>query len=117
MREETRKRLERTLMLRRLKWVGAALALVPVIAAGMWWTGRDAQLVEQKRVPGVVEHVAPLNGTNTRSVEDGLSVDIKLGNGRVVPVMVLKANEPHVGDHVEITERIFGSGRHLYTWK
>jgi hypothetical protein len=116
MREETKRRLERTLMLERLKWVGAGLTLVVCIAAGLWFTGLDAD-VDTKPVAGVIEHIGPLNGTTTQAVETGLAVDVKLDDGRLAQVMALKTTNPHVGDHVQITEHIHGTGRVTFSWK
>jgi hypothetical protein len=37
--------------------------------------------------------------------------------GRRVSVMALKTTDPHVGDHVEITEHRHHTGRITYSWK
>ena len=116
MREETRRRLERQLWLDRAKWTGAGLGVLALIGAGMWFTGLDAS-VEIKHLPGVVQSVGPLSGTSTKSIEDGLAVDVKLEDGRVVHVMALKATDPHVGDHIQVAEHIHGTGRITFTWK
>ena len=55
--------------------------------------------------------------TNTQTIENGLSVDVALENGHRVNVMVLKTTDPHVGDHVQITEHRHRTGRLTYTWK
>lgn len=116
MREETRKRLERTLLLQRLKWAGAGVGVLAFMAAGFWYTGLDAS-VETRHVPGIVASIGPLNGTSTQGVEEGLAVDVKLDDGRLAHVMVLKKSEPHVGDHVEVAEHIHGTGRVTFSWK
>jgi hypothetical protein len=117
MRDETRRRFERQLWLERLKWVGAGAGILACVAVGMWFTGLDAS-VETKHLPGVIQTIGPLVGTNTRSIEDGLAVDVKLdGGGQVVHVMVYKTTNPHVGDHVQVAQHIHGSGRVTYTWK
>jgi len=116
MRDETKRRLERQLWLERMKWVGAGLAVVTCVAGGLWLTGLDAS-VETRHVAGVVEAVGPLVGTNTKSIEDGLAVDVKLVDGRTVHVMTLKKTDPHVGDQVQVAEHVHGTGRVTYSWK
>lgn len=116
MREETRKRLERTLWMQRLKWVGGGVLLLVCMAAGFWYTGLDAS-VETHHVAGVVQKIGPLNSTSTKGIEEGLAVDVKLDDGRLAHVMVLKTSNPHVGDHVEIAEHVHGTGRVTYSWK
>ncbi len=56
--------------------------------------------------------VGPLNIKSTRMVEEGLSVQVALQGGRLVSVMALKKTDPHVGDHVEITEHRHRTGPH-----
>lgn len=116
MREETRRRLELQLWLDRLKWVGAGLCLLALIGAGMWFTGLDAS-VETRHVDGVVQSIAPLSGTTTKAIEEGLAVDVKLEDGRLVHVMAFKTTDPHVGDHVQVAEHIHGTGRVTFSWK
>jgi hypothetical protein len=116
MREETRKRLERTLWMQRLKWIGAGVGVLIFMAAGFWYTGLDAS-VETRHVPGVVQSIGPLNGGSTKSIEEGLAVDVKLDDGRLAHVLVLKTSDPHVGAHVEIAEHIHGTGRVTFSWK
>jgi hypothetical protein len=58
-----------------------------------------------------------LNGSSTKAIEDGLAVDVKLEDGRVVHVMALKTTDPHIGDHIEIAEHIHGTGRITFSWK
>lgn len=116
MRDETRKRLERALWMQKAKWVGAGLGVLAVAAAGLWFTGLDAS-VENRHVAGVVAKVGPLNGMNTQAVETGLAVDVKLDDGRVAHVMVLKTTDPQVGQHTEIIEHVHGTGRSTFSWK
>lgn len=116
MRDETRRRLERQLWRERLKWVGAGVGLLAMVAGGLWVTGLDAT-VETHRVPGVVASVGPLVGTTSKAIEEGLAVDVRLEDGRLVHVMALKKTDPHVGDRVEVAEHVHGTGRVTYTWK
>jgi hypothetical protein len=116
MRMETRRRLERQLWFERGKWIAAGVALVAIVAGGLWFTGLDAT-VETRHVPGVIEKIGPLVGTSSQAIEEGLAVDVKLEDGRLVHVMVYKKTDPHVGDHVQIAEHIHGTGRITFTWK
>ena len=116
MREETRRRLERMLWLRRLKWAAAGTVGLTVLALFFLLPDLDTH-VQNRRIPGVISNVGPLNGTSTKATAEGLAVDIKLDDGRMAHVMTLKTTEPHVGDHVEITEHRHGTGRVTFTWK
>ena len=117
MREETRRKLERMLWIERLKKVGIGIAALAVIGAYFAYEDYDAR-VENVRVPGRVTNVGPLNIKNTQMIEQGLSVEVALDNGgRRVSVMALKTTDPHVGDHVEITEHRHHTGRVTYSWK
>ena len=117
MREETRRKLERALWRERLKKMGIGAAALALICAYFVYEDYDAR-VENVRVPATVTEVGPLNIKNTKMVEEGLSVQVALDNGgRRVSVMALKKTDPHVGDHVEITEHRHHTGRVTYTWK
>jgi len=116
MREETRRRLERALWRDRAKKAGIGVAILAAIGLFFFYEDYDAR-VDNVRVPGTVDSVGPLNTTNTKMVENGLSVYVKLDSGRRVNVLVLKTTDPHVGDHVEITEHRHRTGRVTYTWK
>jgi hypothetical protein len=116
MRDETRRRLERQLWWQRAKWAAAGVGALGLMAGGFWATGLDAS-VETHNVAGVVEAIGPLVGKTTRAIEDGLAVDVKLDDGRLVHVMALKTTDPHVGDHVKVAEHVHGTGRVTYSWK
>ena len=117
MREETRRKLERALWRERLKKIALGAAALVLIGAYFAYEDYDAR-VENVRVPATVTEVGPLNIKNTKMVEEGLSVQVALDNGgRRVSVMALKKTDPHVGDHVEITEHRHHTGRVTYTWK
>ncbi len=116
MREETRKRLEWELWRHRAKKIGIGLGVLAVIGALFLYEDYDAH-VDNVRVPGTVVAIGPLNTTNTQAIENGLSVDVALDNGHRVNVMVLRTSNPHVGDHVQITEHRHRTGRMTYSWK
>jgi len=116
MREETRRKLERALWRQRAKQIGIGVGVLAVIGLFFLYEDYDAH-VENVRVPGTVVSIGPLNTTNTQAIENGLSVDVALENGHRVNVMVLKSTNPHVGDHVQITEHRHRTGRVQYSWK
>ena len=116
MRDETRRKLERVLWRERLKKIALGAAALVVIATYFVYEDYDAH-VDNVRVPATVTAVAPLNIKSTRLVEEGLSVEVALLDGRHVNVMALKTTHPHVGDHVEIVEHRHHTGRITYSWK
>ena len=91
------------------------MAFLTLVAGGLWLEDLEARVVN-KRVSGVIESVGQLHGVKTRTMEIGLSVEVKLDDGRLAKVMALRTAEPHVGDRVEITEQIHGTGRHNFVW-
>lgn len=116
MRYETKQKLDRLLWRRRLLVVGAVVACLALAAGGFWLEGVDATVVK-RLVPGVVEKVGPYQGPGMKAAQEGLSVDVKLDDGRVAHVLAKKSSEPHVGDHVEIAEHVHGTGRSTFSWK
>ena len=116
MREETRRKLERALWRERAKKAGIGLAVVAAIGLLFFYEDYEAH-IDNVRMPATVVSVGPLNTSNTKMVENGLSVDVALENGRRVNVMALKTTGPHVGDHVQITEHRHRTGRITYSWK
>lgn len=117
MREETRRKLERALWVERLKKI--AIGVVALVAIGAYFVYEDFDArIDNVRVPATVVSVGPLNIKNTQMVEEGLSVEVALDDGgRKINVMALKTTDPHVGDHVQITEHHHHTGRITYSWK
>ncbi len=117
MREETRRKLERALWRERLKKIGIGAVALVAIGAYFVYEDYDAR-IDNVRVPATVTSVGPLNIKNTQLVEEGLSVQVALdSDGRLISVMAMKKTDPHVGDHVEITEHRHRTGRVTYSWK
>ena len=116
MREEIRRKLDRQLRIARMKRMGAGIAAAAVVAFGLWFSGLDAS-IETHRVHGVIEAVGPIIGASPRAGEQGLSVDVKLDDGRHAYVTTSKATDPHVGDDVFIAEHVHGTGRVTYSWR
>jgi hypothetical protein len=115
MREETKRRLEQVLWRERAKKV--ALAAAALGAVGLVFVYEDYETqVENIRVPGTVLSVGPVHARNTMLIQNDLSVDVALENGRHVRVLALKSTDPHVGDHVQITEHRHRTGRVTYSW-
>jgi hypothetical protein len=117
MREETRRKLNRVLWRERLKKMAIGAVALVAIGAYFFYEDLDAR-IENVRVPGTVKAVGPLAIKNTQMVEKGLSVEVALDDGgRLVTVMAMKTTDPHVGDHIEITEHRHHTGRVTYSWK
>jgi hypothetical protein len=116
MRAETRRKLERALWRDRATKAGIGVALLAVAGLLFLYEDYDAH-IDNVRVPATVVSVGPLNTTSTKMVENGLSVDVKLDGGQRINVLVLKTSDPHIGDHVQITEHRHHTGRITYSWK
>jgi len=116
MREETRRKFDQALRRERMKRITAGVALAALAGVYFVYTDLDAH-VDNVRVPATVLAIGPANAKSTRTVEDGLTVDVALQDGRHVQVLALKRSDPHVGDHVQVTEHRHHSGRTTYTWK
>ena len=116
MREETRRRFERQIYKRWLIRIG--LSIVALIAGYLliWFEGLDAH-IEVRKVSGIVEKISPISGLNSQAIQNGLAVDVKLDDGRLAHVLVLKTTKPEVGMQVSITEHIHGTGRTTFSWK
>lgn len=116
MRSTTKAKLDQAIRLQWMKRAGMAAGVLALIAGGLWYTGLDAT-VQNRSVKGVVETVTPAAGMSSQVVETALSVAVKLGDGREAKVIALKTSDPKVGQTVEITEHIHGSGRSTFSWK
>lgn len=113
MREETRRRLSRALWIERLRWVAIGAAVVVVMAAVLTFTTLDSQTT-RRTLPAVVEHVDTLNSKNA---SQGVTVAVKLEDGREINVIMLRTRHPTAGDEVEIVEHKHATGRITYTFK
>ncbi len=113
MREETRQRLNRAIRLERLRNAAFVAGVAAALAGGFLLINLDAS-VEDRRVGATVEHVGPLNSKNS---DRALSVDVKLDDGRHATVIALKTTDPHVGDHVTVSEHRHRTGRVTFTWR
>lgn len=111
MRHETRQRLEREIRMRRLRYAGIGLAVLAALFAGFMLVDLDAHDTKTK-VGGTVNSVANFAG---KGALDGLEVGVKLEDGRHITVLANKARDPHVGDHIEVTEHRRLTGRITYT--
>ena len=116
MREETRKRFERQIYKRWFIRAGFVVIALVVASFLIWFESLDAH-VEKREVSGVVEKVEPISGINTQAIQNGLAVDVKLDDGRLAHVLVLKTSKPEIGIHVSIVEHIHGTGRSNFSWK
>lgn len=116
MREEIRRRFERQVYRRWIVRGGIGFIALLLGSLLIWFEGLDAH-VQRRQVSGTIEKIAPISGVNTQMIQNGLSVDIKLDDGRIAHVLVLKTSNPEIGMHVSITEHIHGSGRTSFSWK
>lgn len=120
MRDETRQKLERTLRMQRLRAIAMAAAAVLTIAGLIVLsfsrnTGPDV-LVEEKTVPAVVKFwfQAPVRQAQGQDV---ISVTATLDSGKDVQAGSSAHHTAKAGDHIELTERHYKSGRTTYVWK
>lgn len=112
MREETRRKLEREFMRRRLIWGLSGLAGVALLAAGLFLTNLDAE-VDDTNLSGTVEDVERY--VAQRGGKEGWRVGVKLSDGRHVIVLAGKDNEKHKGDNITVTEHHHHTGRTTFT--
>lgn len=118
MREETRKRLERVLFVRRLKWGAAAVAVAVLIVGGFYWKGLDISVVQTRTVEGTVVSVEPPPGKLGSAVtQTNFQIDIKLDDARVAHLLIERDKAPKLGEHVKVADHVHGSGRHTFGWK
>lgn len=118
MREETRRRLGRALLVQRLKWAGAVGAVLAGVGAIGYFTALDATIATTKSIEGTVVYVGPLSGKVKAAVaESSLQVDIRLDDARVAHLIAPRERAPAVGEHLKIAEKIHGSGRHTFDWR
>ena len=118
MRDETRRRLERALLARRLKWMAATTAVVAVVIAGLYWKSLDVMVVATNTVDGTVVFVGPPPGKlKAVLAQSSARVDVKLDDARVAHLLTPREKAPKLGDHVKIADQIHGSGRHTFAWR
>lgn len=117
MRAETRRRLEQALLMRRLKWIGAVLACVGLVGAGLAFQSLDGAVTTHP-IAGTVISVGPLVGKYARVGAPGdVEVDIKLDDARIARLVTPNVKAPRVGEHVTIAELVHGTGRRTFGWK
>jgi hypothetical protein len=113
MREETKRRLERAIWLQRAKWMGLAVGICIAMAGMLTWISADSS-VENSRVAATVTSVRPFAA---KSAQPGLTVDVKLDDGKLLELTVNQITDPQVGQKVEITQHRHATGRKTYSWK
>ena len=114
MREETRKKLNQMLWRERAKKVAAGLAIIAAIGGVLGLENLDLKITDS-RVAGVIETVDPLVSKGTTG--QGVTVGVKLDDGRHVRVIEERARDPHIGERIEITEHRHATGRVTHTFK
>jgi hypothetical protein len=111
--EETRRKLDRILLVQRLKWVAAACVAAAAVIGFFILIGLDAE-VEDYQVAGRVEHIGI---ASLKTAMQAVTVDVALEDGRHARVIAAKEHEPHVGDRVRIVEHRHATGRVTFTWR
>ncbi len=112
MRHETRLKIDREIRRRRLMMAASVAAAIAVLGALMWLVDLDTHETKT-RVAGTIESVTtPVQ----KGAQDGLDVAVKLDDGRHVRVLTLRSRDPHVGDHIEVTEHRHASGRTTFSF-
>lgn len=111
MREETRRRLDRAIFIERAKIGAMVVAGIAVITAVFEFEALDLQITD-KRVAGAIEAIAPL--VSKTNVADGITIEVKIDDGRHVRVVAQMDHQPHVGDRIEVTEHHHATARDAY---
>lgn len=112
MRHETRLKIDREIRKRRMTMAAGIAAAVAALGALMWLVDLDTHETKT-RVAGTIESVTtPVQ----KGAQDGLDVAVKLDDGRHVRVLTLRSRDPHVGDHIEVTEHRHASGRTTFSF-
>lgn len=118
MREETRRRLERELLVRKLRWTALAAAGLVAAASVIYLEGLDASVTSTSTLPGTVVHVGPPAAKyRAAKVGTSLQVDVRLEDARVAHLISPRDVAPKIGDHVMLVEKVLGSGRHTFAWR
>lgn len=118
MSDETRRRLNRAIWMDRAKKAGIGLAIAGVIGLYMAYQSLDLQ-VDNTQVAGVIETVEPLVAPNsaTGGQGPGVTLGVKLEDGRHVRVIAYKTRDPHVGERIEVMEHHHHTGRVTHSLK
>ena len=114
MREDTKKRLERAILIERMKKVGIGLGVLAVLGAVIAYQNFDLQ-VSNTQVAGTVTEIDPL--VSKTNAADGETVQVKLDSGQLVNVLTLKSRNFKVGDHIDVVEHHHATGRVTHTLK
>ena len=112
MRYETRMKLEREMRKRRLRMVGGGIAIVAAVVAGFFLIDMDSHETKQV-LGGTVEAVQPYFAAKGKAT--GFTVSVKLADGRHVTVLANSSRDPHVGEHLDVTEHHHLTGRRTFS--
>jgi hypothetical protein len=119
MREETRRRLERQLWISRLKQGAMALAGAAVLAGLIvlaYSKNRDDPLVAEQTVGGTVKFWT-FTGRQSAQGNTLISLTVHLDSGRDVQAGSSTHASATQGEHIDLNERRYQSGRLTYVWK
>lgn len=113
MRDETRRRLDQAILRERLRWVAIGVGIAIFMAAAFAYTTYDSATTD-RRIAGTIVDVETLN---SKAAALGLTVAVKLDDGRQINVIMLRTRDPHVGDPIEVVEHTHATGRLTFTYK
>ncbi|MGD9806130.1 MAG: hypothetical protein AB7E81_02535 [Hyphomicrobiaceae bacterium] len=118
MRDEARKRLDRALFMRKLKWGCAAVTVATLITGAFYFKSLDIMVVTTNLVDGTVVYVGPPIGKFKATVaQTNLQVDVKLDDTRLAHLLTPREKSPKLGEHIKIADQVHASGRHTFTWR
>ena len=118
MSDDTRRRLNQAIWMDRAKKAGIGLAILAAIGLFMAYQSLD-MAVDNRQVAGVIETVEPLVAPSSSGTTPatGLTLSVKLDDGRHVRVIAKKERDPHAGDRIDVVEHHHGTGRVTHSLK
>lgn len=121
MRQETRRALDRLILVDRLKKAGAVVAGIVLLIAAAIIVGRQSapaqdSLVRETHLHGTIEqwYFQQVKNAQGRQV---LNLRVRLDDGREIQAGSTHHHAAKVGDRIDITERIYASGRTAHIWE
>ncbi|MBS0241331.1 MAG: hypothetical protein JSS20_04085 [Proteobacteria bacterium] len=84
----------------------------------LYWRNLDASVAASSMHQGIVSYVGPLQGRyQFLNARGNVQVDVTLDDKRVAHLTIATEKAPRVGDHLDVAEKIHGSGRHSFAWR
>lgn len=121
MRPETRRALDRLIFVDRLKKAGAVVVGIALLVAAAIVVGRQSApandpLVRETHLHGTIEqwYFQQIKSAQGQQV---LNLRVRLDDGRQIQAGSTHHHAARVGDRVDITERVYVSGRTAHVWE